>query len=174
MVDVYGNIPANLIKASFRMLKLASEFSPVRYISLWQNLENDRFIEQFRAFDRWTIEHIDFPGEVFRQTMKDFVQGNKLIRGGLELGGRSLNLQAITKPFLAIAAEADHIVPLAAASMQTELVGSLDKSFIALPGGHVGLAAGRNARKVLWPRVAEWLNARSAVREEEEYGLAAD
>lgn len=174
MVNALGNIPADVIKASFRMLKPASEFSPVRYIGLWQNIENDRFIEQFRAFDRWTQEHIDFPGETFRQTMKDFVQGNKLIAGGMELGGRPINLAAITRPFLAIAAEADHIVPLAATNMQTELVGSADKTFIALPGGHVGLAAGRNARKVLWPRVAEWLAARSATRVDDEYSLAAD
>jgi polyhydroxyalkanoate synthase len=175
LVDTYGNIPADLIKTSFKMLKPASEFSPVRYISLWQNVENDRFIEQFRAFDRWTQEHIDFPGETFRQTVKDFVQGNKLITGEFELGGRPLSLASITRPFLAIAAEADHIVPLTATNMQTDLVASGDKTFIALPGGHVGLAAGRNARKVLWPRVAAWLNERSAQRvADEEYGLAAD
>ena len=57
-----------LIQQSFRMLKPASEFSPVRYINLWQNVLNDRFVEQYRAFDQWTNDHIPFPGECFRQT----------------------------------------------------------------------------------------------------------
>lgn len=162
LVDTYGTIPAALIKQSFRMLKPASsELSPVRYIGLWQNVENDKFVEQYRAFDRWTQEHIDFAGEAFRQTTKDLVQGNKLIRGGMEVGGRPVDLAAIRQSFLAIAAESDHIVPLASTDMQTELVSSTDKQFLRLPGGHVGLAAGRGARKGLWPRVAEWLVARS-------------
>lgn len=179
LVDTYGNIPAALIKSSFRMLKPASEFSPVRLINLWQNADSDKFVEQFRAFDRWTQEHIDFPGETFRQTTKALMQGNQLVRGGLQLGGRSVSLSAITQNFLAVAAESDHIVPLAATNMQLDLVSSADKTFITLPGGHVGLAAGRKARATLWPRVAEWLTARTTVEvevevEQPEYSVAAD
>lgn len=176
LVNTYGNIPAALIRHSFRMLKPASELSPARFIGLWQKVEDDKYVAQFRAFDRWTQEHIDFPGETFRQTMTELVQGNKLIRGGMELGGRPVELSAIRQSFLAIAAESDHIVPLAATNRQADLVGSEDKEMLVLPGGHVGLAAGRNARKALWPRVAAWLAARSTARPEqpEEYGAAAD
>jgi polyhydroxyalkanoate synthase subunit PhaC len=175
LVDSFGNIPAELIKNSFRMLKPASEFSPVRYIGLWQNVEDDRFIEQFRAFDRWTQEHIPFAGETFRQTSADLVKGNKLVRGGMEMRGIPVDLKNITRSFLAIAAEGDHIVPMAATDKQIDLVGSEDKEFLTLPGGHVGLVAGRGARKVLWPKVASWLAQRSAVRvSEEEYAVAAD
>jgi polyhydroxyalkanoate synthase len=173
LVDTYGNIPAELIKTSFKMLKPASEYSPVRLINLWQNVDNDRFIEQFRAFDRWTQEHIDFAGETFRQTVTDLVQGNKLIRGGMELGGIEVDLRNIKQSFLAIAAEGDHIVQLAATNMQTSLVGSEDKEFVSLPGGHVGLVAGRGARKTLWPRVSAWLAERSTIAAEE-YSVAAD
>ncbi len=161
LVATYGNIPAALIQQSFRMLKPASELSVARMIGLWQHLDDDRYVAQFRAFDRWTNDHIDFPGETFRQVLKELVQGNKLVKGEFTLGGRQVDLGAIRCPFLAIAAEADHIVPLAAARPQPELVGSVDKALLVLPGGHVGLAAGRSARHVLWPRVVEWLAARA-------------
>lgn len=161
LVERFGNIPADLIKNSFRLLKPASEFSPVRFIGLWQNVENDRFIEQFRAFDRWTQEHIPFPGEAFRQASADLIHANKLVRGGMDLRGIPVDLRNVTCAFLAIAAERDHIVPLAATRGQIDLVGSTDKELVTLPGGHVGLVAGRGARKVLWPRVASWLAARS-------------
>ena len=175
MVNTYGNIPAALIKNSFRMLKPASEVSPVKFIGLWQNLDNERFVEQFRAFDRWTQEHIDFPGEAFRQMLKDYVQENKLMRGGLTLDGRPVDLASIRQSFLAIAAESDHIVPLASTQMQTDLVASEDKLFMSLPGGHVGLVAGRGARKGLWPRLSGWLAERSVIAPAEvEYSLAAD
>ncbi len=161
LVATYGNIPAALIQQSFRMLKPASELSVARMIGLWQHLDDDRYVAQFRAFDRWTNDHIDFPGETFRQVLKELVQGNKLVKGEFTLGGRQVDLGAIRCPFLAIAAEADHIVPLAAARPQPELVGSVDKALLVLPGGHVGLAAGRSARHVLWPRVVEWRGARA-------------
>ena len=161
LVAAYGNIPAELIRASFRMLKPASEFSAVRYFGLWQNVEDERFVEQFRAFDRWTNDHIPFPGACFRQTLRDLSRGNKLVKGDMTLDGEPVSLRAITQSFLAIAAESDHIVPLAATNMQCELVGSEDKQFLTLPGGHVGLAAGRKARAALWPKVAAWLRERS-------------
>jgi polyhydroxyalkanoate synthase len=172
LVDGDGNIPAALIQASFRLLKPASEVSPVRLLGLWQHIDDARYVAQYRAFDRWTNDHIDFPGAAFRQTMRDLVQGNKLIRGGMELDGIPVDLAAIRQSFLAIAAETDHIVPLAATNRQTELVSSADQGFLCLPGGHVGLAAGRTARTSLWPRVAAWLAARSGDRAAED-GSAA-
>ena len=161
LVDHYGNIPAALIQRSFQLLKPASEFSPVRLLGLWQHVEDERYVAQYRAFDRWSNDHIDFPGEAFRQTLRELVQGNKLVRGGMELDGIPVDLATIRQSFLAIAAEADHIVPLAAARPQTELVGSADATFLPVPGGHVGLAAGRKAKTSLWPRVAAWLTARA-------------
>jgi polyhydroxyalkanoate synthase subunit PhaC len=161
LVDVYGNIPPELIQQSFRMLKPASEFSPVRYINLWQNVLNDRFVEQYRAFGQWTNDHIPFPGECFRQTTKELARGNKLVKGTLELGGKRVDLKAIRCSFLAVAAESDHIVQLPATRMQPDLVGSEDKELVVMPGGHVGLAAGRKAVQTLWPKVADWLGERS-------------
>jgi polyhydroxyalkanoate synthase subunit PhaC len=161
LVAHYGNIPAAVVQRSFQLLKPASEFSLARALGLWQHVDDARYVAQYRAFDRWTNDHIDFPGAAFRQTLRAFVQGNKLIRGGMELGGIPVDLGTIHQPFLAIAAAADHIVPLAAARPQVELVGSTDATFLALPGGHVGLAAGRKAKTSLWPQVAAWLRTRS-------------
>jgi polyhydroxyalkanoate synthase len=161
LVDTYGNIPAAMIKESFRLLRPASEYSPVRFISLWQNVLDDRFVQQYRAFDRWTNEHIPFPGECFRQTTKALARENRLAKGTMELGGREATLSNITCSFLAVAAESDHIVPLAATNVQPDLVSSADKELVVMPGGHVGLAAGRKAVRTLWPKVAGWLAERS-------------
>jgi polyhydroxyalkanoate synthase len=162
LTATHGNVPAALIQQSFQMLKPASEVSPVRFIGLWQKVDDDRYVEQFRAFDRWSRDHVPFPGACFEQTVRDFIVANKLVNGGMTLAGQPVDLATITVPFLAIAAEADHIVPLASTNMQTDLVGSDDKQFLTLPGGHVGLAAGRGARSVLWPKLTAWLAQRSA------------
>jgi polyhydroxyalkanoate synthase subunit PhaC len=161
LVDALGNVPASMMQNSFRMLKPASEVSPVRFMNLWQNALNDKYIVQYRAFDQWTNDHIPFPGEAFRQTTKEIAQQNRFYQGTLELGGRNASLANIRCSFLAVAAESDHIVQLKATLCQEELVGSSDKEMLVLPGGHVGLAAGRKAKQTLWPKVSGWLAERS-------------
>src|SRR5205085_1704654 len=82
-------------------------------------------------------DQIPFPGEAFRQMTKEIVQRNKLYEGTLEIGGRNASLANITCSFLAVLAEQDHIVPLAAANCQPDLVSSTDKEMVVMPGGHV-------------------------------------
>jgi polyhydroxyalkanoate synthase len=161
LVETLGNVPAELIRHSFRMLKPASEFSPVRYLTLWQNLLNDRYVQQYRAFNKWVNDHIPFPGECFRQVVKELQWENKLVRGELALGGRRVSLGAIKRPVLHVIAARDHIVPPASAEPLIRLVGSRDREQIVLDGGHVGIIAGRAAVRELWPRVAAWLAQRS-------------
>jgi polyhydroxyalkanoate synthase len=58
-------------------------------------------------------------------------------------------------------AEHDDIAPIDATRPLTSLVGSEDKEDVLLKGGHVSLVAGRNAWFRLWPKISEWLGARS-------------
>ena len=162
LVDRTGNIPPEMLRRSFTMLKPASEFSPVRSITLWQNILHDRYVEQYRAFNKWSNEHIPFPGECFRQVTKELQWGNKLIKDELVLGGKPVRLSAIKRPFLHVVARRDHIVPLASAEPLVAMVGSTDKKQIILEGGHVGIVAGRGAARDLWPAVASWLSERAS------------
>lgn len=42
-----------------------------------------------------------------------------------------------------------------------DLVGSAEKEFVTVPGSHIGMIAGPDAREGTWPRVADWLQAHS-------------
>jgi polyhydroxyalkanoate synthase len=44
-----------------------------------------------------------------------------------------------------------------------DLVGSEDKTFREVPGGHMGVLAGRRARAEVWRPAARWLSERSEV-----------
>ncbi len=60
---------------------------------------------------------------------------------------------------LTITAAKDWICPPESAAVLNDLVASVDKCVLELPGGHVGIVAGRRAADHLWPRLAEWLIA---------------
>lgn len=174
LVDRVGNVPAEFLRRSFSMLKPASEFSPVQYIGLWQNILNDRYVQQYRAFNKWTNDHIPFPGECFRQVTKDLQWENKLIKGELVVGGKRVDLSKLKWPFLAILGSRDHIVPLSSGELLIKLVGSKEKEQITLVGGHVGMVAGKGAVNDLWPRTATWLAEHSSKAPETQTATAKE
>ncbi len=159
IVDTLGNVPPELIFASFDMLRPAARIAS--QIRLWDNMWNDEFVKSYRMFDRWAADQIPFPGECFRQTTKELMWENKLIKNELVLGGRRVDLGRVVASFLAVMAEHDHIVPYESAKELISLIGSTDKRDIVLKGGHVSLVAGPNAVRRLWPELDRWLSERS-------------
>ncbi|MEX2236845.1 MAG: alpha/beta fold hydrolase [Dehalococcoidia bacterium] len=159
IVDTLGNIPPDLLYASFEAMRPVSRV--VSQIRLWDNMWNDEFVRSYRVFDRWANDQIPFPGEAFRQTTKELMWENKLYKNQLEIGGRRVDLKQITAPMVHVMAEHDHIVPFEAAKDLTNLVGSEDKQDIILKGGHVSLVAGPNAVRRMWPALDAWLSERS-------------
>ncbi len=159
IVDSIGNIPPELMYRSFELLRPADRL--VAYVRLWDNLWNDQYVKHYRLFNKWTSDQIPFPGECFRQATKDLMWENKLMKGTLEVGGRTVDLKQITCPVLNTMAQHDHIAPYESTRQLTELVGGDDKEDVVLKGGHVSLVAGMNAVTRLWPKVNEWLAVRS-------------
>ena len=159
VVDTLGNVPPELLYASFDMLKPAQRFA--KNVQLWDNLWNDEFVKSYRMFDRWAADQIPFPGECFRQMTKQMMWENRFARNEFELGGRRIDLGDIKVPFLHVVAEHDHIVPYPAAKPLVPMVGSEDKAEVMLKGGHVSLVAGGNAIYRLWPQLDSWLSERS-------------
>ncbi|MBA4179263.1 MAG: poly-beta-hydroxybutyrate polymerase [Anaerolinea sp.] len=159
IVDTLGNVPPELLSASFDMLRPISQ--AVGRIRLWDNMWNDEFVKSHRMFDRWANDQIPFPGECFRQTTRELMWENKLYKGRFELAGRRVDLGTIRVPFLHVMAEHDHIVPYEAARVLVPMVGSEDKRELVIKGGHVSLVAGGNAIYRLWPQLDSWLAERS-------------
>ena len=95
-VDSVGIIPAEFVFSSFSMLRPASQTAG--RVQLWDNMWNDEFVKSYRIFDKWLNETLPLAGEVFRQTVKELVQGNKLCKNELKIGGRLVDLRNISVP----------------------------------------------------------------------------
>jgi polyhydroxyalkanoate synthase len=159
ILDSFGNMPADLIAASFDMLRPASRAAG--QIQLWDNMWNDEFVKSFRAFDRWGNEMLPLAGEYFRETMRELMFENRLYKGDMVIDGRRVDVANITAPFLHAVAEHDHIVPYEASRELVQRIGSTDKEEVVMKGGHVSLIAGPNAVRRLWPKLDAWLSVRS-------------
>jgi polyhydroxyalkanoate synthase len=159
VVDTVGAIPADWVRLGFKLLKPTMDVSTA--LNLWWNMDNDQYVEGYRALSKWANEYVPFPAEFFRQWVKDFYQDNRLVRGDLRLGGRLVDLQRIRCPVLVIGAAEDYIAPAPCVKALLDHVGTEDKTYLELPGGHISLIAGRSASRHCWPRVSEWLADRT-------------
>jgi polyhydroxyalkanoate synthase len=159
LVDTFGGMPAHLIRLGFKLLKPTADLST--YTNLWWNLWNDRYVESFKALNKWSNDYVPIPGSFFKQWVEEFYQGNKMIKGELSLGGRRVDLSVIRCSVLAVGAETDYIAPPGSVKALVDVVASEDKEYVELRGGHISLIAGRQAAKVAWPKVSGWLAPRS-------------
>src|SRR5437899_744318 len=158
-VDTLGSVPADLVQAGFKLIKPTMDLST--NLNLWWNLWNDEHVKGFQALNRWANEYVAFPGEFFRQWVRDFYQENKLYRGELVMGDRPVRLADSACPVFVVGAREDYIAPPACVRALVDVVGSKEKEYVELPGGHISLIAGRGAARHCWPKVSGWLGPRS-------------
>lgn len=158
-VDTLGSVPADMVKAGFKLIKPTMDLSTG--VNLWWNLWNDKYVEGFNALNKWANEYVAFPGEFFRQWVRDFYQDNRLVRGELVYGGRPIRLDGIRCPVFVVGAKEDYIAPPDCVRALVDAVGSAEKEYVELPGGHISLIAGRGAAIHCWPKVSSWLAPRS-------------
>jgi polyhydroxyalkanoate synthase len=160
VVDTLGSMPVELMRASFRMLKPTAEI--VRKMTLATQLGDGQALQDFMALQSWITDDMPYLGEAYRKYIKDCYQENYLVQGKLLIDGRRVDLSQIECPLLTVVATDDPICPPASATVLNELVSSSDKAVLEIPGGHIGAIAGENAARYLWPKLAEWLLARSS------------
>ena len=159
MVDAYGNVPGDMMNSAYMMLQPFT-LSVHKYINMVQIMEDSEKLADFLRMESWIFDSPDQAGETLRQFLKDFYQGNKLVKGEFALGGRKVDLKNITMPVLNIYAEFDTLVPPASTKVLRELVGSKDMQELTYPVGHIGMFVSGKTQKTLAPKITEWINAR--------------
>ena len=88
-VDTLGNVPADLMNWCYLTLKPV-RLNQQKYIGLVDILDDKVELENFLRMEKWIFDSPDQAGEAFRQFIKDFYQGNKLVKGGLKIGDRDV------------------------------------------------------------------------------------
>ena len=159
-VDTLGNVPADLMNLCYLMLKPV-RLNQQKYIGLVDILDDKVELENFLRMEKWIFDSPDQAGEAFRQFMKDFYQGNKLVKGGLKIGERDVRLSDITMPVLNVFAEQDHLVPPSSSRVLGEHVGTRDYTQIAFRGGHIGIYVSARAQREVPTAIHDWLAKRA-------------
>lgn len=164
LVDAYGVVPGSVLNDSYLML-MPFNLYVKKYVDMLDVVDDKEKLMNFLRMEKWIFDSPGQAGECLRQFVKDCYQGNKLAKGELKLGGKTVDLANISVPILTIYASADHLVPPAATKPFNDLVSSTDKTLYEFPGGHIGVFVGSRSQKELAPAIAKWLVERDVATE---------
>jgi polyhydroxyalkanoate synthase subunit PhaC len=159
LVDAFGNIPGEFMNLGFLMLK-PFQLGVGKYLEMIDILDNEEKLRNFLRMEEWIFDSPDQAGEAYRQFMKDFYQGNKLIKGEVNIGGKPVNLGTIHCPVLNVYGEEDHLVPPPSSIALQRYIGTTDYTLRAFPVGHIGMYVSGKVQRDLPPTIAQWVKDR--------------
>jgi len=159
MLDHTGNVPGEVLVQAFKRLKPTSTL--VNYANLWQNLWNDRYVEGYQAIGRYLSAHGPMAGAAMRQVVDQWMVENAFMTDRLRFNGRPAKLANVRVPVIGVVAERDDIAPLESTLPIVEMLPNADVDLLRVDAGHVSLFAGRQAVKVVMPRIFDWIEAHS-------------
>jgi polyhydroxyalkanoate synthase subunit PhaC len=160
VVDTLGLIPPEMIDFGNKLIRPMSNFYGP-YVSLVERAENDHFIQTWKLMQKWLNDGVPFPGEAYRQWIRDFYQKNKLIKGELVIRGQKVRLENIKANVLNLAAQNDVIAQPHMVEALMNIISSKDKQYHCLPVGHTSITFGSKANKITYPMISDWLEGRS-------------
>jgi polyhydroxyalkanoate synthase len=165
VVETYGNVPAEFLDVGFALMDPVDNFV-TKYVRLFDNLENEEFVENFSRMEKWIGDGIDVAGETYKQFLREIYQGNTLYENELSLGGKRVDLDEIDMPVLQIVGEYDHLIPPDASTPFNDVIPSDDTEVMKMRSGHIGLSVSSSSHEELWPDVCDWFAERSEVDED--------
>ncbi|WP_245669245.1 class III poly(R)-hydroxyalkanoic acid synthase subunit PhaC [Caryophanon tenue] len=160
LVDVLGNIPFEMIDYGNKLLSPISN-SLGSYVSLADRIDNDNAVLTWKLMQKWLNDGVPFPGESYRQWIRDFYQENKLVNGTLEIRGQKVLLSDITANLLNICAMRDNIVQPEQIAALNRNVSSKVNVLHEVQTGHVSVTTGRRAVTEIHPYIEGWIRTQS-------------
>lgn len=159
LVEAHGVVPGELLNAAYVSL-MPFRLLQQKYLHLLDAAASPTALENFVRMEKWIFDSPDQAGEAFRQFAREFFQENRLMRGGLTIGGEPVDLRRIRQPILNVFGTSDHLVPPSASRPLAKLTGSRDYTELALDVGHIGMYVSSRAQRELPRALCDWLTQR--------------
>jgi polyhydroxyalkanoate synthase subunit PhaC len=158
LADMMDGIPATVSRTIFQMLQPFK--SLVLPMNLMMNLWDEDYVAGYESMERWFDDFVNYPRDAFKQFFVEIVKENKLYRSELEINDRRVDLSKIKVPYLTLAGREDFLGHPECVRPILDVIGSKDKLFKEVSGGHLGMLAGKSATHS-WNLIAQWLIPRS-------------
>jgi polyhydroxyalkanoate synthase len=116
--------------------------------------------------ERWALDEVPLSGRLVHQMLEWLYRENRLCRGTLQIGDRTVGPSYLRLPTLAVVNTTDEIAPPASVMPFLEAMPGPDIRVLEFPGEigvglqHLAVLVGRQAYARVWPEIISWLAAR--------------
>ena len=136
--------------------------SVMGYWDLVRRLGDRDFVVEHATNAAFLDRMVAYTGGIVQDMMVRIWIDNEMADGRMPVGEREARLDRVNANLLAFAGKGDTMVTKDALVTLMDLVGSDDRSFHVIPGGHMGILSGSKAPATAWTMTADWLAQRSA------------
>ena len=111
---------------------------------------------------RWTLDEYAMPSALFADVV-DLYREDRFLRGTLRVEGQTAAPRNLTMPVLAVVDPESDVVPPSSVMPFLDALPHRNWTLlhyepdIGVALRHVGVLAGRNARRILWPEILAWI-----------------
>jgi polyhydroxyalkanoate synthase subunit PhaC len=117
---------------------------------------------------RWTLDEFRQPEQLFADVVERLYRRDEFATGVLRVAGREVGPADLVAPVLTVVNPRSGMVPPAAVLPVHDAIAATDKRVLPYAGDtgvvvqHLGVLVGRNAHRLLWPRILDWLDTVTA------------
>lgn len=115
--------------------------------------------------ERWALDEVALPGRLIHQVLQWLYRENRFFRGTLAIGDKLVGPGNVVNPVLAVVTPADDVAPIESVSPFLAAMPTDDVRLLTYPGEvgvglqHLGILAGREAYRRIWPQITAWIEA---------------
>jgi polyhydroxyalkanoate synthase subunit PhaC len=167
-----GGAPVPLVRWAFELSTVQKLVT--KPLAIAGHLDDGDYLAQLEAVDRFAEHMTAYRGRTFGQLYHRLLGGDAFVDGTFDLGDRIVSVADITVPVLVFAGAGDGIAPAASVKALVPLLTrSREVRFEIVPGGHLGMLTGREARTSTWPLVDAWVDEWTGPPDSKEAGTEA-
>ncbi len=157
LYQAVGGPPVPLVRWAFQLSSVQRLVT--KPLAIAGHLDDGDYLAQLEAVDRFAENITAYRGRTFGQLYHRLLGGDALVDGAFDLGDRTVSVADVAAPVMAFAGAADGIAPAPAVKALVPLLtGAREVRFEIVPGGHLGMLTGREARTSTWPLVDAWVD----------------
>jgi len=131
------------------------------YLDLLKNLHDEEYVISHATNAAFLDDMLAYPGGTGQDIVQYLVANNVLANGKLPMRETEGAVSNIKSNILMVCGDNDPIVTRENSVALLDLVKSEDQTVLDVAGGHMGILSGSKAPSEIWPKVADWLAARS-------------
>lgn len=151
-----GTVPAPIVKRVFQLTSWDRYVT--KPVAMAVKLHDREALAQMEAVDHFIDNMIGYPGRSVAQLYHRALRYGELAEGRITLGGRVIDLAEVRQPVLAFGSDSDVLAPAPVVFHVADLLtGSQEVRLRKVPGGHLGMLAGRSAVGTTWVELDRFL-----------------